>query len=299
VASLVACVLMELHELRYRRQLHQRVDVLSRRGADDSNAALFDLKLLAAQTAVSQGSQSWLQGFLCQADIVTPPRKFLAICAMLAMGLATLGLIFVRHWWIAALGSTIGVLAPFFFVHARRAKRTRERFRQLPDAFDCMARAIRAGQTVPMAFQLVAEEFSPPLSDDFWHCYEQQQLGLPYEASMRDLARRSPIMEMRILVVALLVQARPGGNLAEMFSSLAAMARKRIKAHQRLRALTGEGRLQANVLIVLPLIVLALLTVTSPGYARDLFSRPWLIAATFTSEAIGAVWIRYIVRPKF
>ena len=59
---------------------------------------------------------------------------------------------------------------------------------QLPEVFDVIGRGVRAGQTVPAAFQTVADEFDPPISDEFRHCYEQQNLGMSYDAALRDLA---------------------------------------------------------------------------------------------------------------
>src|SRR5262249_33127280 len=159
---------------------------------------------------------------------------------------------------------------------------------QLPDVFDTMARAVRAGQTVPGAFQIIADEFKPPISDEFWRCYEQQNLGMSADAALRDLARRSPVMELRILVVALLVQSRSGGNLIELLTSLANMVRKRLRLQQRMKALTGEARMQAVVLIILPIIAFVAVMFLSREYANALLERPWLLGGTACSVLIGA-----------
>ena len=58
---------------------------------------------------------------------------------------------------------------------------------QLPDAFDLMARTMKAGQTIPQALQAVGEELSRPVADEFSYCYEQQNLAISVEATMRDL----------------------------------------------------------------------------------------------------------------
>ena len=53
---------------------------------------------------------------------------------------------------------------------------------------------------------LVVDEFDAPLAAEFAYCYEQQNLGLSPEASLRDLARRTGLLEIKIFVLALLVQ---------------------------------------------------------------------------------------------
>ena len=104
------------------------------------------------------------------------------------------------------------------------------------------------------------------------------------------------MMELRILVVALLVQSRSGGNLSTLLANLSAMVRKRLKMQQRIKSLTGEGRLQAAILIVLPVLAFLALLLVAPDYAASLIERPWLLAMTGLAELIGALWIRQIVR---
>ena len=155
------------------------------------------------------------------------------------------------------------------------------------------------GQTLAAAFQIVADDFESPIAEEFRNCYEQQNLGMPYETVLRELARRTGIMELRILVVALLVQSRSGGNMMELLSNLSTMSRKRLKLQMKVKALTGEGRMQANVLIVLPALAFACILVISPDYAASLLHRPWLLAVTATAQLVGAIWIRRITAFEF
>jgi tight adherence protein B len=186
-------------------------------------------------------------------------------------------------------------LLPYLYVYVKRLKRHQQLLAQLPQAFDAIGRAVRAGQTVPAAMRIVADEFESPLSDEFSHCYQQQNLGMPKEMALRNLAKRNHVMELQILVVALLLQSRSGGNLVELLESLATMVRNRIKFQQRVKALTGEGRMQAVILMLLPIVSFAGLLVIAPDYAATLLHHPWLIVATAVSQVIGAIWIRWCV----
>src|SRR6185503_11619850 len=119
--------------------------------------------------------------------------------------------------------------------------------------------------------------------------YEQQNLGIPHDTALRELARRTGIMELRILVVGLLVQSRSGGNLAELLANLSLLARKRLKLQQKVKALTGEGRMQAAVLLVLPLVSFASLLVLAPDYVSILFRHPALLVGALVAQVIGAI----------
>jgi tight adherence protein B len=158
-----------------------------------------------------------------------------------------------------------------------------------------MARVIRAGQTMSQALQAVADEFDQPIGGEFGFCYEQQNLGLSPELALRDLARRTGLLEMKIFVLALLIQQQTGGNLTEMLDKLAGVVRERFRMRGKIRALTAEGRMQAVVLLVLPFALLFIMMMMNDVYARAVVQYPNMILAILVSEAIGAVWIRKIV----
>jgi tight adherence protein B len=221
------------------------------------------------------------------------------ISLCLAAAFSALSLFVTKRWWVAPIGLTAGLAAPVSYVRLKCRLRMRRLALQLPEAFDAIGRAVRAGQTIPAAFQIVGDDFESPISDEFRRCYEEQNLGMPHETALRNLAARTGIMELRILVVALLVQSRSGGNLVELLSNLSMMVRKRVKLQQKVKALTGEGRMQAAVLIVLPVLAFASLLVLSPHYVGSLLERPGLLVVAGVAQLVGAVWIRRIANFEF
>lgn len=302
-ALLVAALSAWVYDVffRYRSLLADRIDELSGKARRDTNAALFmDLKRLNAQTlSASDDWRTRLQELLEQAGLQIRVSTLLTISMALGIAFAVAAAAVSKRYWAAPIGFLPGLAAPILFVRFKRNLRMRRLAQQLPEAFDVIRRAVRAGQTVPAALQLVADDFEPPISDEFRCCYEQQNLGMPYDTALRNLARRTGIMELRLLVVALLVQSRSGGNLLELLNNLSTMVRKRVTLQQKVKALTGEGRLQATVLIVLPILAFAVLLVISPNYVQSLIHRPWLLAGTVTAQLLGAVWIRKIVNFEF
>ena len=90
------------------------------------------------------------------------------------------------------------------------------------------------------------------------------------------------------------MQSRSGGSLSELLANLLTLVRKRMKLQQKVRSLTSEGRVQAAVLIVLPTVAFAAISVLSPHYIACLLERPYVLAGSYR-EVAGAVWIRRIV----
>jgi tight adherence protein B len=162
-----------------------------------------------------------------------------------------------------------------------------------------MGRVVRAGQTMVQALQAVADEFPQPVAGEISYCYEQQNLGLPPEVAMRDLARRTGLLELKIFVTAMLVQQQTGGNLAEMLDKLAAMIRLRYRLRGTIKALTAEGRMQAVILLALPIGMFMLLYLGNPAYEGELLKHPALLWTTVICEGLGALWIRKIVNFEF
>ncbi len=210
-----------------------------------------------------------------------------------------MGFAVIRLWFVGALLAVIGLIAPFIYVYVARAARIHALCMQLPEAFDLMSRAIRAGQTVSGAMNLVGEQMKPPLSLEFASCCEQQNLGLPFDVALQELARRTGVVELQMFVAALLVHRSTGGNLGEILDGLSEVIRKRTRMRAKVRAATSEGRLQALVLSLLPLGTLVGLLIVNRPYAQILLDRPALIGAILASEAIGTLWIRKIVNVDF
>ncbi|MEQ9380127.1 MAG: type II secretion system protein, partial [Pirellulales bacterium] len=83
--------------------------------------------------------------------------------------------------------------------------------------------------------------------------------------------------------------------LTEMLDNLSSIVRKRMTLKNRVKALTGEGRMQAAVLTVLPIVALIALIILAPEYANTLLERPWLLGTAGGAQLLGIVWIRSII----
>ncbi len=219
----------------------------------------------------------------------------------LALGVGVGGILaLVTHLWAVALvvGGFAAVLPPGCVLIKRR-HRLDKMLSQLPDVYSMMARVLRAGQTTMQAMQVVSQEFDEPIKGEFATCYEEQNLGLPMELALRNMAKRTGIAEVQMFVVATLVHQTSGGNLSELLDNLALVIRERFRLRGLIRSLTAEGRLQAAVLLGLPFFLFVLLYVLNPAYMHVLLEQPVLLVAALVAELLGAVWIRRIINFDF
>jgi tight adherence protein B len=141
---------------------------------------------------------------------------------------------------------------------------------QFPDALELLTRAMRAGHSLGIGFQLVGEELADPVGSEFAQVAEEIKFGLDVRQALANLAHRMDIPDLPYFVAAILIQRETGGNLAELLERLGTLVRDRAKFHGKLRALTSQGRMSATVLALWPAVTVALLIVVHPTYIQPM-----------------------------
>jgi tight adherence protein B len=256
----------------------------------------------AAESDQLDQRQTFRQKFdamLEQADMDLSMGKVVGAAMLLATSAAVIVFLCTQNLVYGFLAAMLAFSVPFLYVSYRRNQRADAIRGQLPDSLELMSRVLRAGQTITQAMHVVANEFSAPISSEFALCYEQQNLGLSTDMALRDLARRTRILEIQIFVLALIIHRQSGGNLTELLDRLATLIRQRYRMRGKIRTLTAEGRIQALILLGLPVFMYVLLLFISREYALELLQHSGLIAGALLMMGIGAVWIRRIINFDF
>lgn len=233
-----------------------------------------------------------------QADTSLTLTKLVVISAALAGGGMALGFVLRVHLaLLPVLGAVLGAL-PLLWVLWRRKRRLRQFGAQLPDALEMIARGLRSGQSLGFGFNCVAEEMSDPISREFQQAFEEQNLGIPLEETLRDLAERVPNLDLKFFVTAVVLQRQTGGDLAEILDKIGELIRDRFRIWGQVQALTGEGRLSGLVLLALPFVLFIAVYQLNPEYLMILFSDPMgkqMLAIAIIMQVVGALVIRKIV----
>jgi tight adherence protein B len=235
-----------------------------------------------------------VSAWLDEAGLSWHPAHLFGLMAILA-GLAGCVGVWFGGKIAGPIVAILAAIAPLIYVHLTWKARRERYLKQLPNAFELMARVIKAGQSVPQALQSVADAFDDPLASGFRACLQKQNLGMRPEVAFQAMAEASGIIEMRIFAMAMLIQRQTGGNLSEVLERLAGLVRARLKLRQQVKTLTAEGRLQGGTLVVLPFVIMGVLMFINRGYVEVLFQHVSLLVATGVSMLIGILWIRKVV----
>ena len=121
------------------------------------------------------------------------------------------------------------------------------------------------------------------------------QLGVSLPEAVQDFAELYERDEFRMFALGLKVNHRYGGNASELLENLIVLIRERESGARKLKAMTGETRVTALVLALLPLLVGGYFMVTNPTFLVNMWhdvSGQHLLIAAFAVQAIGcfALW---------
>ena len=256
--------------------------------------SLHDFDLDAPAAAPPAGFRGQMESLLHQANVPLSFLQLWLLSAGLGLAIGALGV----GLGGPLLGVPAGIVAavlPLGYIWSRVGARRDKLLRQLPAAFELMARVLRAGSSVPQTLQAVSEAFEDPLATEFADCQKQLDLGLRPEVVYQQMAQRTGVLELRIFVMAMMIQRQTGGNLSEILDRIANLIRSRLRMQQQVRSLTAEGRLQGLTLAALPFFVFGVMLVINHDYAMALLDHVWLLIATIASVLVGVLWIRHIV----
>jgi tight adherence protein B len=236
-----------------------------------------------------------------QADTTLTPSKFFLICGVMGLaGSIAAAAAGLNAAFIPAFAIVTGLL-PLMWLVMRRRRRLKKFAKQLPDALELVARALRAGHSLAAGFNLVAGEMSAPIATEFQRVYEEQNLGIPMDDALVNMTNRVPNLDLRFFATAVILQRQTGGDLAEILDKIGSLVRERFQIWGQVQALTGEGRLSGIVLLALPPLLFLAVWYLNPDYVMVLFTDPMgkkMLAGGVVMQLLGALVIRKIVNIK-
>jgi tight adherence protein B len=236
-----------------------------------------------------------------QANFPLSPAQLILLSAVLFLvGTGIVALLPIHFAFAPMVGITLSVI-PFAAMIFMRNRRKKLFSRQLPEALELVARALRAGHSLGSGFHLVATEMADPISTEFNRCYEEQNLGIPMDVALDSLANRVPNLDLRFFATAVILQRQTGGDLAEILDKIGYLIRERFKIWGQVQALTGEGRLSGIVLLALPPALFLVMLRLNYDYVMLLFEDPMgqkMLMFAIVMQFIGALVIKKIVNIK-
>lgn len=253
----------------------------------------------AGRVAQYTGLAARLDSRLERAGLAMRPGEFLAGAGLAALAGGLVGGLASRNLLVALLLTAAGAVVPWLLLGLTARKRTGQIQAQLPDVLMVIASSMRAGHSFMQALDMVTKEVGEPSASEFVRAVTEIRVGRPVEEALDALAERAGSEDFRWAVMAINIQRKVGGNLAEILETVAETIRERETIRRQVRVLSAEGRLSVVILTVLPFLLAAYLFLVVPSYIGPLFRTSIgtiLLVAAGIMMLLGYWWMRRIVK---
>jgi len=229
--------------------------------------------------------------------IFMDPHKLFVFNIVITMLFLVVGLVFTRNPVYLVLFGAVGFSIPKILIWRAKRKRFEKFAGQLVDSLTVLSNSLRAGLNIVQAIEVLESEQEPPISQEFGLVLREIKLGVPVADALKNLTKRIPNDDLLLMVASTNIVLGMGGNLREIFDSMADVIRERSKIEMKTKALTSQGKLQGLIVGLLPTALGVLMFIMDPPMMARMVTTTTgnlAIAAMFTMQIIGYLLIKRI-----
>lgn len=164
------------------------------------------------------------------------------------------------------LGMFIPRIALAILIYRRKLKFNE----QLVDALDLLCKCLSAGLSVQQGLNMASEELPSPAKEEFGLVVKDLRMGIPLEKAMASFVDRLPLDDLKLVQLCIAVSQKTGGDLVMAFNGVAETIRNRFNIERKIKALTGEVRMQGVVVCLLPFFLFFTFLFVNPEMTRPM-----------------------------
>jgi tight adherence protein B len=233
-----------------------------------------------------------------RADVPMRTVEFVYVAVGASFGLGLVVAVLGRSTLEILAAFAVGAAAPFGYLTFKGSRRLKAFENQLPDLLLTIAASLKAGHSFKQGLQTVVDEGQPPASKEFSRALAEARLGRPMEEALAEMSERVGSKDLEFVITAVTIQSQIGGSLAGLFDMVAEAVRQRQQFARKIRGLTAMGRASAYVLVGLPFVTAALITLINPSFMDPLYhtgTGHMLIVLGLTMMTVGSLILKKIV----
>ncbi len=213
----------------------------------------------------------------------------IGICAL--FGNLLLGVI------LGFIVSIVGWRFPRPFMNSLVERRINAYKGQMVDGLQLLSNGLRAGLSLPQSLGMVVDELPNPIAQEFNSVLQQTKIGVPLEEAFDNLVKRVPTQDNDMFVSAIGILKETGGNLSEVFDTIAGVIRERVRLQQKIDTFTAQGKFQGYTIFAMPFALGAIFTASDPASMEPLFTTP--LGLVMATAALGmdllGLWVIFKV----
>jgi tight adherence protein B len=170
--------------------------------------------------------------------------------------------------------------------------------RQTEEVIEILIAHLRAGQSLVQSIGAVSDEAPTPSRDEYGRVARRVALGAPVSEALRALERRTPVTSVALLISALNMHHRIGGDLPMLLRIAADSVRDQVRLQDELRTAAAGQMLAAYIVVALPVVLFAALYLIDRPYISGLLQPGWnlLLVLGAVMEVVGFLIMRSFTR---
>jgi tight adherence protein B len=250
------------------------------------------------EAVAGRGFAANIQTDLARADLKLRVAEFLLLTLASIIAFFLLGRLIFDSALVGMVFGVVGFFVPRIYVNFRKSRRLNAFNDQLGDTITLLANSLRSGFTIVQSMKTVAEQLPDPIAAEFHRVTQEIGLGLHYEEALNNMLRRVPSDDLDLLITAVNIQGRVGGNLAEILDTIGHTIRERVRIKGEIRVLTAQQMISGYILTGLPVALGLVLYLINKPYIGRMFTDPcgWImIGVSVLMIFVGFLIIRKIV----
>ncbi|MFT5033264.1 MAG: tight adherence protein B [Bermanella sp.] len=208
-------------------------------------------------------------------------------------------LLLLQPFKIAMLATAIMLTLTHLVLQTIGGNQKKKLLQSLPSFLNQVARRLSSGVSVEHAFTDSMENIDGPLELAMKRVMQRVGLGLElYQAFERE-ARANSLKELLIISTALHINDQFGGSIRSILDDIVQILRLDDLGKRELKAQTGETRITAMVLTLLPIAMIGLLLSKNPMFLSQMWSDglgQTLLVTAAILQCVGAFSLWRMVR---
>ncbi len=196
-------------------------------------------------------------------------------------------------------------LSPIIYLYYKMKKRgliNNRRWRlnlEFRDGITALSAALEAGYSSENAFEEALRDLRQLYDKDsiilqeFSYIINQIHMNITIEKALSDFGERTGIEDIQSFAEVFSTAKRTGGDLINVIRISSSMISDKIEVKKEIRTLITAKRLEANIMKLMPLLILIYLSISSSGFLNPLYHnlQGVLIMTVFLACYLGAFLI--------
>jgi tight adherence protein B len=275
---------------------------LSDANRTDKNTQAILNKLRSLDQSEKNGGKVLFQNFQYKLTYVYGDniRKnfIILLCKCMGIIFVLCGLIKMMLLLSIIISIILGIIVSIMITNRSFDKKIAHFLNNFGYSLDVIVRGIKTGLSLVSCFKQIANESEPVVAEQFFVILDDYKLGMNTDQVMERFMKRMPLKEVCFFSLSIIVQAKTGGDLADIILSLSKVLKNRKSLLVRIQVLSSEAKMSAIIMGCIPIFIIGAIGLIDPKYVSiffDTLSGNIVLGACLTWMIIGGLIMRSMI----